>query len=119
MRDQHDIGTELAAARELLDPTTLGHLAYTAPDGTPRVVPVGFWWTGRELVVSTAATAPKVAALTARPDVALAIDAGGTPERAVRRRSRARAAGAPRRRPAPGAPRAPRPRIRARRPPSW
>jgi hypothetical protein len=33
-------------------------------------------------VVSTAATAPKVAALSARPEVALTIDAGGTPEQA-------------------------------------
>lgn len=80
--EQHDIDRELADARELLDSTSFAHLAYTAADGTPRVVPVGFWWTGAELVVSTAATAPKVAALTARPDVALTIDAGGSPEQA-------------------------------------
>jgi hypothetical protein len=33
-------------------------------------------------VVSTAATAPKVTALSARPDVALTIDGGDTPEQA-------------------------------------
>ena len=48
-------------------------------DGTPRVVVVGFYWTGDEFVISTAATAPKVAALAAHPEVALAIDAGDTP----------------------------------------
>ena len=31
-------------------------------------------------MISAASTAHKVAALSARPDVALAIDAGGTPE---------------------------------------
>ena len=81
--DQHDdVDTELAGARELLDSTSVGHLAYTAKDGTPRVIPVGFYWTGEQFVISTASTAPKVAALSARPDVALAIDAGGTPEQA-------------------------------------
>ncbi|ROS73601.1 pyridoxamine 5'-phosphate oxidase family protein [Cellulomonas sp. PhB143] len=77
--DQHEIDSELASARELLDSTSAAHLAYTASDGSPRVVPVGIWWTGEELVVSTAATAPKVAALTARPEVAVAIDAGDSP----------------------------------------
>jgi hypothetical protein len=43
------------------------------------VSPVGLFWTGVEFVVSTANTAPKVAALSAGPDVALAIDAGDTP----------------------------------------
>ncbi len=78
--NQHEIDTELAAAREMLDSTTVGHLAYTALEGTPRVVTVGFYWSGREFVISTAETAPKVAALLARPDVALSIDASGTPE---------------------------------------
>jgi hypothetical protein len=68
----------IAGAQELLD-TTFAHLAYTGPDGTPRVVPVGFFWTGEHAVISTAATAPKVAALSTRPDVALSIDGGGTP----------------------------------------
>jgi hypothetical protein len=46
------------------------------------VIPVGFFWTGEQFVIATATTAPKVAALSARPAVALAIDAGGTPEQA-------------------------------------
>jgi nitroimidazol reductase NimA-like FMN-containing flavoprotein (pyridoxamine 5'-phosphate oxidase superfamily) len=38
------------------------------------VIPVGFFWAGTEFVISTATTSPKVAALKARPDVALSID---------------------------------------------
>lgn len=44
------------------------------------MIPVGYFWTGEQFVIATAPTAPKVAALSARPDVALAIDAGDTPE---------------------------------------
>jgi hypothetical protein len=76
---REEIDAELAAAEELLASTSTAHLAYNAPDGTPRVVVVGFYWTGDEFVISTAATAPKVAALAASPEVALAIDAGDTP----------------------------------------
>ena len=79
--EQHDIAEELSTtgAQELIASTSAAHLAYIGKDGTPRVVPVGFFWTGEQFVISTAATAPKVAALTARPDVSLAIEAGGTP----------------------------------------
>jgi nitroimidazol reductase NimA-like FMN-containing flavoprotein (pyridoxamine 5'-phosphate oxidase superfamily) len=81
MRRQ-DIDSELSTigAQELLAATSAAHLAYIGKDGTPRVVPVGFFWTGREFVISTATSAPKVAALKSRPDVALSIDGGGTPE---------------------------------------
>lgn len=68
-----------AGAQELLATSSMAHLAYIGTDGTPRVIPVGFWWTGEQFVVSTAATAPKVRALSARPDVALTIDGGDTP----------------------------------------
>ena len=79
--DRQEIEDELstAGAQELLESTSAAHLAYTAKDGTPRVIPVGFFWTGEEFVISTAAIAPKVAALSARPDVALSIDSGNTP----------------------------------------
>lgn len=82
--EKHVIAAELSApgAQELLAATSSAHLAYNAEDGTPRVIPVGYFWTGAEFVVSTAATAPKVAALTTRPDVALAIDGGDTPGQA-------------------------------------
>ncbi|MBK0869086.1 pyridoxamine 5'-phosphate oxidase family protein [Saccharopolyspora sp. HNM0986] len=82
--EAQDIENELSltGAQELLSSTSAAHLAYTGQDGTPRVVPVGFFWTGDQFVVATATTAPKVAALSTRPEVALAIDAGNTPEQA-------------------------------------
>lgn len=78
--DAQEIAGELAqpGAQELLA-TTAAHLAYTVADGTPRVIPVGFFWTGDEVVIASAVTSPKVATLSARPDVAVTIEGGGTP----------------------------------------
>lgn len=78
---QQEIDQELAepGAQQLVTDSSMAHLAYLAADGTPRVIPIGFYWTGGEIVVSTAANAPKVAALSTRPDVALTIDSGDTP----------------------------------------
>jgi hypothetical protein len=73
------IERELAAGEELLASCSSGHLGYLGPDGAPRVVLVGVFWTGAAFVVSTAATAPKVRSLSARPEVALTIDAGDAP----------------------------------------
>ncbi|WP_413454305.1 hypothetical protein AA0Y32_03480 [Georgenia phoenicis] len=68
-------------AQRLLHSTIPARLAYTARDGTPRVVPTWFHWTGEELVMATFLSAPHVAgparrlpALRARPDVAVTID---------------------------------------------
>ena len=76
-------------ARELGDPDaqkllsgSLARLAYNGHDGFPRVIPIGFYWTGERIVVCTAPTSPKVRALSSRPQVALTIDAGSTPEEA-------------------------------------
>jgi nitroimidazol reductase NimA-like FMN-containing flavoprotein (pyridoxamine 5'-phosphate oxidase superfamily) len=82
--ERHEIDNELSAtgARELLESTSAAHLAYIGNDGTPRVIPVGFFWTGDEFVISTATTSPKVAALSVHPEVALAIDAGNAPDQA-------------------------------------
>jgi hypothetical protein len=82
--ERQDIDDELSTtgAQELLASTSAAHLAYIGQDGGPRVIPVGFFWTGDQFVISTATTSPKVAALSARPDVALAIDAGDTPGQA-------------------------------------
>jgi nitroimidazol reductase NimA-like FMN-containing flavoprotein (pyridoxamine 5'-phosphate oxidase superfamily) len=82
--ERQDIDAELSVtgARELLDSTSAAHLAYIGNDGAPRVIPVGFFWTGDEFVISTATTSPKVAALSTHPEVALAIDAGNTPDQA-------------------------------------
>jgi Pyridoxamine 5'-phosphate oxidase len=75
-----ELGDEGAIA--LLQNATLVRLAYSGLDGSPRVVPVGFLWTHGAIVICTAVTAPKVAALRERPDVALTIDIGDTPANA-------------------------------------
>jgi nitroimidazol reductase NimA-like FMN-containing flavoprotein (pyridoxamine 5'-phosphate oxidase superfamily) len=82
--ERRDIDDELSTpgAQQLLVSPSAAHLAYTGGDGTPRVIPVGFLWTGDQIVISSATTSPKVRALSARPDVALTIDAGDTPDQA-------------------------------------
>ena len=61
-------------ARDLLATQSLVRLAYTGPDGFPRVIPIGFHWTGEHIVVCTVPSSPKVRAMAARPEVALTID---------------------------------------------
>jgi Pyridoxamine 5'-phosphate oxidase len=71
-------------ALDLLATETLLRLAYTGPDGFPRVIPIGFHWTGESIVVCTVPTSPKVRALAARPHVALTIDTDrGTASRSL------------------------------------
>jgi hypothetical protein len=69
-------------AQELLTNAPLARLAYNGQDGLPRVIPIGFFWNGDEIVICTAVTSPKVEALSKRPDVALTIDAGDKPDTA-------------------------------------
>src|ERR1700743_3987866 len=69
-----ELKAELGAAAEILRTATLARLAYDGIDGTPRVIPIGFLWTGDAVVVATHPTAPKFKALKARPRVALTID---------------------------------------------
>lgn len=70
------LGEELGhpGAQELLRTASLARLAYNGADGLPRVIPIGFRWDGRRLVLTTTPTAPKVRALGARPQVAITID---------------------------------------------
>jgi nitroimidazol reductase NimA-like FMN-containing flavoprotein (pyridoxamine 5'-phosphate oxidase superfamily) len=68
-------------AQQLLS-GSMARLAYIGPDGFPRIIPVGFHWTGERIVVSTAPTSPKARALSSRPHVAVTIDTGATPEQA-------------------------------------
>jgi Pyridoxamine 5'-phosphate oxidase len=76
------------AAKRLLGSTELARLAYVATDGTPRVFPMLFHWTGTEVVLATFGGA-KVAALRANPAVAITIDAASTPPAALLLRGRA------------------------------
>jgi hypothetical protein len=66
-------------AQELLQATIPARLAYIALDGTPRVVPMQFHWTGEEVVLSCWPDDPKAAALRANPQVALTIDTVAPP----------------------------------------
>ena len=77
-------------ARALLQSTNLARLAYTWMDGTARVVPIWFHWTGLELTVGTPAAAPKVRALRANPRVAITIDGAEFPYKALLIRGDAR-----------------------------
>lgn len=72
-------------AQELLSAPMPARLAYTALDGTPRAVPVGFLWVPEpgSLVICTDPATPKVAALRARPEVALTVDTDGFPPKVL------------------------------------
>lgn len=69
----------LPGSQELLTDAPLLRLAYDGVDGTPRVIPIGFYWNGTHVVICTATTSPKVRALAERPAVAITIDSGTTP----------------------------------------
>ena len=76
-------------AGQLLRGSPLTRLAYTALDGTPRVIPIGYLWKDRRLVVCTIPTSAKVKALRQNPAVALTIDSDGQPPRCLLMRGRA------------------------------
>ena len=82
--NRQELDRELAqtGAGELLESAQLARLAYNGGDGLPRVIPIGFHWNGQHIVICTATTAPKVRALSSRPEVALTIDVGSTPSEA-------------------------------------
>jgi PPOX class probable F420-dependent enzyme len=70
-------------AQELLRSKIPARLAYIAPDGTPRVVPIWFHWTGQEFVLGTPPKAPKLKALAKNPKVALTIDDDNFPHKVL------------------------------------
>ncbi len=75
MTQQGDVGLlNDPVAQGLLESTIPARLAYTWTDGTPRVVPINFRWTGGEIVMGTPPKAPKLSALTQNPRVAITID---------------------------------------------
>jgi hypothetical protein len=64
-------------------------LAYVARDGTPRTVPMGYVWNGRQVVMCTTTIAPKLIALRHNPAVALTIDTEVHPPKILLIRGRA------------------------------
>jgi hypothetical protein len=77
-------------AQDLLRSTSPARLAYVWHDGTPRVVPIWFHWNGREIVLGTPPTAPKVRALSPGAKVALSIDGNTWPYKVLQVRGTAR-----------------------------
>ena len=77
---------ESEIAQRLLASTLPARYAYTAPDGTPRIVASWFVWTGEELVMPTFVAGPhvshaahRVRTLRSRPQIAVSIDTDGWP----------------------------------------
>ena len=77
-------------AQELLRGRTPARLAYTWTDGSPRVVPIGVYWNGSELVMGTWPHAPKITALRRDPRVAISIDTQTMPFKVLLIRGTAR-----------------------------
>ena len=87
---------ESDVATRLLESTIPARYAYTALDGTPRIVASWFVWTGEELVLPTFISAPhirhaayRVRALRANPDVAVSIDTESSPPQVLSLRGKA------------------------------
>jgi hypothetical protein len=76
-------------AQELLRSTSPARLAYVWRDGTPRVVPIWFHWSGKEIVLGTPPKAPKVQALSPNAKVALSIDGNTWPYKVLQIRGTA------------------------------
>jgi hypothetical protein len=66
-------------AQRLLRSHVPAHLAYDWTDGTPRVVPIGFHWNGKDIIIGTFPHAPKMKALKDGAKVALSIDSDRMP----------------------------------------
>jgi hypothetical protein len=76
--------------QDLLHTNRLARLAYVGGDGDPRVIPIGFYWNGAEIIICTATIAPKVRALAKNPKVALTIDTDTQPPHVLLVRGTAR-----------------------------
>ncbi|MGI5204587.1 pyridoxamine 5'-phosphate oxidase family protein [Spirillospora sp. CA-108201] len=88
---------ETGVAKRLLDSAIPARLAFTAVDGTPRIMSSWFTWTGEELVMATHVHCPpmgilrpaaRIRALHERPDVAVSIDTDAQPPEVLLLRGR-------------------------------
>lgn len=70
-------------AQDLLHSTHPAQLAYVWLDGTPRVVPIWFHWTGQAFVFGTPTDAPKIKALAKNPNVALTVNSETWPHKVL------------------------------------
>ena len=70
-------------AQQLLDGPEPARFAYDGLDGEPRVIPIGFWVEGERILMATVPKSAKVAAVRKNPKVALTIDTGAFPPKAL------------------------------------
>lgn len=66
-------------AQELLNGPYTVHLAYVWKDGTPRVIPIGMHWDGKQLVTGTFESMPKMKVIEEGTPVAVTIDSYAFP----------------------------------------
>ena len=70
-------------SQQLLNGSEPARMAYNGLDGDPRVIPIGFWTDDDRILMATVPKAAKVAALRKHPAVALTIDQGAFPPKAL------------------------------------
>lgn len=70
-------------AQQLLNGSEPARFAYDGLDGDQRVVPIGFWVEGDDILIATVPKAAKVAALRKNPKVALTVDTGAFPPKVL------------------------------------
>lgn len=68
----------------LLDARIPARLAWVAPNGNPRVVPIWFHWTGQHLALATFSGAQKLKEIAADSVVAVTIDSQSFPYRGLK-----------------------------------
>jgi len=68
---------------ELLQSKIPARLAYVWMDGTPRVIPIWFHWTGRDFVMASPPKAPKLKALAKNSKVSFTIDDNTFPHKVL------------------------------------
>ncbi|MDQ1692259.1 MAG: hypothetical protein QOD87_2367, partial [Pseudonocardiales bacterium] len=88
MTDVAEVMAKPIAQRLLHDEPVL-RLSYTALDGGPRVIPLGYLWDGNSFLIWTIPISAKVRALEADPRVAITIDIVGPPPRVLLARGQA------------------------------
>jgi hypothetical protein len=70
-------------AQQLLTGPEPARFAYDGLDGDPRVIPIGFWTEGQQILMATVPKSAKVAAVRQNPKVALTIDTGAFPPKVL------------------------------------
>jgi hypothetical protein len=83
--NKQDVAEILARpySQQLLGSAIPARFAYSGLDGGPRVIPIGYTWTGSAFVFCTAPKAAKVNALRKDPRVAITIDTDGFPPKVL------------------------------------